>query len=196
MKRIKTGAIAIVPGLLLLFSSCTKEALTEKVTNTNTSNVVTTLRIGDSYGGGIIFYLDSTKRHGLIAATTNILYNNTYPYWWNGSYVRTGAKGSAVGEGKSNTDKIIAAQGVGNYAAYLCRHFNGGGFTDWYMPDKKEMIIMLKKRSVIPNLGSNSFLSSTEASKTTVVLVNIAGDGSTFVLDKNIPASVRAIRQF
>ena len=71
------------------------------------------LNIGDTYQGGIIFYIDGSGEHGLIAQP----HTDSRSWWWNGSNVETGATGRAVGTGRANTKKIIAKQGAGDYAA-------------------------------------------------------------------------------
>jgi hypothetical protein len=66
-KMLKTSLAAI----LLLVISCTKQNSTagSAITAQSEENAVTTrYHIGDTLGGGIVIYLDSTKMHGLIAA--------------------------------------------------------------------------------------------------------------------------------
>jgi len=94
------------------------------------------LHIGKPYQGGIIAYLDSTRQHGLIAATED---QSEGIQWYNGSYIVTGATGTAIGTGLTNTNNIIAAQGSGSYAASIARDYNGGGYTDWFLPSKDEL---------------------------------------------------------
>ena len=83
------------------------------------------LEIGQVYQGGIIAYLDATEKHGLIAAPSD---QSAGIQWYNGSEVETGATGTAIGTGKSNTELVVTKQGVGNYAANLCKSLNLGGY--------------------------------------------------------------------
>ncbi|HNX23313.1 MAG TPA: hypothetical protein PKG60_04655 [Spirochaetota bacterium] len=55
---------------------------------------------------------------------------------------RTGATGTEIGTGKSNTKRIISAQGKGKYAAKICSEYRGGGKKDWFLPSKDELILM------------------------------------------------------
>jgi hypothetical protein len=98
--------------------------------------------IGESFGGGIVFYLDESRTHGLISATSD---QSTVSgiEWWNGSYNYITQRGTAVGKGLINTNAIISAQGnTGNYAAKIAKDYRGGGFSDWYLPSKDELFLM------------------------------------------------------
>lgn len=100
-----------------------------------------TLAIGKTYQGGIIFYVDSTGKHGLIAAPTD----QSSGIQWNDGYdVVTGATGTAIGTGLDNTNKIIAAQGGGNYAAKLCADLVLDAYSDWYLPSIDELNLMYR----------------------------------------------------
>ncbi len=108
-------------------------------------NMLPSLAIGQKYKGGIIFYLDSSKLHGLVAASKDIVDasgNSLGVTWYNGSYTSTNATGTAVGTGKANTAKIIANQGAGVYAAKLCDDLVVEIYQDWYLPSKDELNLM------------------------------------------------------
>ncbi|HYK45764.1 MAG TPA: hypothetical protein VEV83_11380, partial [Parafilimonas sp.] len=112
---IKRGFAA----LLLLAISCTKDNLksSSTITSRNLDQSAAGHWIGQHYAGGVIFYIDSTGQHGLIADTADF---RKLP-WWNGRYTITGATKTGIGSGKSNTDKIILSQGdSGKYAARKC----------------------------------------------------------------------------
>ncbi len=91
-------------------------------------------QIGQSYGGGIIFYLDESQEHGLIAATAN---QGTAA--WGPMNFTTNANGIAIGTGQTNTTTITSAQGVGNYAAKICNDLTLNGYSDWYLPSRDEL---------------------------------------------------------
>lgn len=98
---------------------------------------ISSFAIGQTYGGGKIFYIDGTGQHGLIVSLEDL---SAGIAWKAQDYVFTNAAGLAIGTGTANTTTIIAAQGNGSYAATLCRLFyNGGGFTDWYLPSLYEL---------------------------------------------------------
>lgn len=73
MKKIKAG-IAVL--LLLLAISCTKTSNNTSsnasvFTESDSTNATQSFSLGQSYHGGIIFYIDGTGQHGLIAATAD-----------------------------------------------------------------------------------------------------------------------------
>ncbi len=95
--------------------------------------------IGDTYQGGIVFYLDKTGQHGLIAAPTD---QSSGIKWFNDDFIYIGTVGVAVGTGLVNTNKIIEVQGKGRYAAKLCADLVLGGYSDWYLRSKDELNLM------------------------------------------------------
>ena len=104
------------------------------------------LSIGMPYQGGIIFYLDKTKQHGLIAAQQN---QSSEIQWYNGNYITTGATGTEIETGKSNTAKIVQSQGSGNYAAKLCDDLVLNGYDDWFLPSKDELNLLYLNKNKI-----------------------------------------------
>ena len=105
--------------------------------------------VGDFRDGGVVFWVDPTDNaHGLVCAIED---QSTGIQWYNGSYIATGATGTAIGTGLANTDAIIAAQGAIeiNYAAGLARAYTGGGYTDWFLPSLDELYEMYLNRATI-----------------------------------------------
>ena len=62
---------------------------------------------GDRYQGGIVFWVDQTGRHGLIAASND---QSAVAQWFNGTYFQTHATGDGIYAGAENTEIIIATQ--------------------------------------------------------------------------------------
>jgi len=164
------------------------------------------LSIGDVYQGGKVAYIlqavdpgyDATIQKGLIAATSD---QSTGIRWYNGSFTTTGATGTAIGTGLSNTNAIIASQGetATSYAAGLARAYAGGGYTDWYLPSKEELNKLRMNRDGIGGFADDYYWSSSEYSVDGVLAwyqnFNIGADQG--AIDKGIRTfNVRAIRAF
>jgi len=113
--------------------------------------------LGEQYGGGIVFYVDSTQQHGLIAATVD--QSITAP-WWNGTFVATNA--TSTSDGFTNTQKIVAAQQSGEYAASICDRYAGGGLTDWFLPSKDQLDKLYSNRMFVGGFSNEIYWSSTE----------------------------------
>jgi len=162
---IKPGFAAFV---LLMSASCTKESIHNPVPVSaqqeyNASIEKDSFYIGQYYGGGIIFFLDNTKNHGLIAATADLEYIRNP--WFHGHYKVTGA--TSKSDGMSNTEKIVNVQGdSGKYAALKCAEYTGEGYTDWYLPSKQELNRLYQQKDIVGGFADESpskpYWSSTE----------------------------------
>jgi hypothetical protein len=157
--------------------------------------------IGESYGGGIVFYVYDNGRHGLIAATVN---QSTGIQWYNGTYRYTGTTGDGLGAGAMNTAMIVATQisdnQAGNFAAKVCADYSvtvgGVNYGDWYLPSKYELNILYLQQSVVGGFvfGSN-YLSSTEYDSNTVWVQSFYNGGQEYT-NKSFTNVMRAIRGF
>ena len=117
--------------------------------------------IGESYGGGIIFWLNESGEHGLIVAPTD-----QQAPWYNGVNMDVESYANNVGGGYYNTKLITKLQGVGNYAASLCENYTGGGYTDWYLPSLIELRLIYRNLFIagMGSFGGDYYWSSTEHS--------------------------------
>ena len=170
------------------------------------------IAIGDFYGGGVVFYIFESadtgyvagETHGLIAAVQD---QSSGIRWYNGSSTTTGATGTAIGTGATNTTTIIDEQGdtETSYAAGLARAYTGGGYSDWFLPSKDELNKMYTNRATInttatSNSGSsfstnNYYWSSTELGVNAAWLQSFS-NGNQYSSSKGFTYNVRAVRAF
>ena len=121
------------------------------LTWTNVSTLIGAHYLGESFGGGIIFYVYDNGKHGLIVSTED---QGTEVKWYNGTYSTTNAFRDGVNAGLLNTERIILSQGAGNYAAQIAANYKGGGFGDWYLPSAYELGLLHIQRALFFT-GSN-----------------------------------------
>ena len=179
---------------MILISRCKKETETKIAPAVPKPLSTPLVTIGQQYGGGIVFYVDSTGQHGLIAASNTI---NAPAQWFNGNYVQTFAMGTKVGTGFQNTQAIIASQEGGSYAAFMCNKLSLNGYNDWFLPSKDELYLLYlqKVAGKVGGFVNNFYWSSTETSYNEAwsqSFTNGAGAGA----GKNGSYYVRAIRAF
>lgn len=96
--------------------------------------------IGKSGEGGIIFYLDTTKRFGLSALTIDL--PQTYQWGCSGLFISPGSWSSAYGLGASHTQIIVNSCLAPESAALACYNLNANGLEDWYLPSSDEAVEM------------------------------------------------------
>jgi hypothetical protein len=147
------------------------------------------VKIGDTHEGGIVFYIDSNSHCLIIDSEETGRAQSQY------LQIATGATGTAIGTGQSNTNLIMARSGsasnsfsIGNSGldgedpAYVCHNLTKGGFSDWFLPSVDEM----KQVGVaIPSLIYQGFDESRYHWTSTI---NLQGSGqpySYFTVDGN-----------
>ena len=138
---------------------------------------------------------DANVPHGIIATPSDL---SLGIQWYNGSWIATGASATALGTGNANTNTIVTIQGAGSYAASLCYNLVFGGYSDWYLPSKYELVKLYLNRSVIGGFASTRYWSSSEHS---TIPDGFAwyfdfDSGGTYTRGKDEAYFVRAIRAF
>jgi hypothetical protein len=167
------------------------------LTWTNVSELTGAHYIGESFGGGIVFYVYDNGKHGLIVATED---QSTGVSWYNGSYITTNALRDGVNAGLLNTERIIFSQGAGNYAAQIAANYKGGGYGDWYLPSAYELGLLHIQRALFftgPNVIIYYYSSNENPSNNMQVMCYRFSTAlyNTYLLKSNI-LRVRAIRAF
>lgn len=150
--------------------------------------------IGQNYQGGKIFYIDRSRKHGLIAADFDI--PNTV---WGCTYDSIEVlviNETAVGRGSSNS-QVIADQCGYNTAAGKCLLLDTLGFDDWYLPSMEEMRGVSTNLGILgqANLTPGYYWSSTQANSSKAYLI-LNANRSPAILSKGVAYHVRPIRSF
>lgn len=158
--------------------------------------------IGESYGGGIVFYVYDNGQHGLIAAPAD-QNAGLGIRWLCCMYSGTYAKANGVGAGLKNSFFIIGLQakltGYLANAATVCNEYSPtvGGVTygDWYLPSRYELNLLYLQKAVVGGFANSPYWSSSEFSDTDSWLQNF-GDGGIYVQNRTSNFLVRAVRAF
>ena len=155
--------------------------------------------IGESYGGGIVFYVYDNGQHGLIAATAD---QSTGIRWYGGTSTNTRARADGVGAGLKNTAIIIANQGPvdGNaFAATVCNEYSvtiaGVTYGDWYLPSKHELNLLFINRVAVGGFSSGAYWSSSENANNSAWNQDFFNGYQSF-FNKSYTYYVRAVRAF
>ena len=150
--------------------------------------------IGEEFGGGIVFYIESSGEHGLIVS--KMPFDDLVV--WGASM--TDAQAMSTYDGLSNTAAIVNAYGDGDYAAKKCTDFTSEGLDDWYLPSVDELKLLMKAAYEVDKSGladgllwSQDYWTSTEIDDTTVFSLGIEG---VTITSKSEVKGVLAIRAF
>jgi hypothetical protein len=122
--------------------------------------------IGESYGGGKVFWVTSDGLHGLIAETID---QSTSSTWYTAQ------------------DKI--SQNSTHSTA-------GKLYTDWRLPTTNELNLLYSQRITVGGFASASYWSSSEYDSTTAWNQNFDGGTQNYLTSKNHSIYVRAVRAF
>ena len=194
MNLTARSAIASPPAGLTIYNTSTSSLEFYNGTAwTSVAPPAATHSIGESFGGGIVFYVYNGGQNGLISATadqsTGIKWNN------NASFTNTNAIRDGIGAFSYNTEHIIANQGAGSYAAMICAQYNGGGYGDWYLPSKYELNLLYLQKAVVGGFVNSDYWSSSEVDSDNAWFqffdMGFQGIGA-----KNYTYHVRAVRAF
>jgi hypothetical protein len=146
--------------------------------------------IGQSYRGGIIFYIDGAGKHGLLAAPSD---QSTGTVWGCDGISIPGTS-TAIGTGQANTSAIVNGCYTAGIAAQICNQFVLDYNYLWFLPSKDELNQMYLQKSIIGGL-SGYYLSSSEFSSDYAWAQDFL-DGSQNSASKSSTGKVRAVSAF
>ncbi|MBA2710175.1 MAG: DUF1566 domain-containing protein [Tatlockia sp.] len=175
--------------------------------------------VGELYQGGIVFFVDETGQHGLVASKRDV-HQGEGISWRNGESGNrvTNARSDGIGAGENNTRLIIAQQTLdankGKFAALLASNYHvlSDGETpcptvfnsslvcygNWYLPSAFELQLLFNnlRQANLAAFDPEFYWSSTEVNVTNAWLINF-GTGELIASNKsNTVGRVRAISHF
>ncbi len=128
------------------------------------------MKIGEKYGGGIVFSVDRTGEHGLIAANEDM-----------------------QGHSPGNEEGRF----IWSDAKVACHDFVSNGYSDWFLPNKEQLNQLYLQKAVVGGFAdySTGYWSSSESSVTNAWLQLFVG-GYQSHSNKVYVSRVRAVRAF
>ena len=170
------------------------------------SNPAVTYAIGDTgpSGVGIVFYVTDGGLHGLEVAQSD---QSTSQVWIEGGSTQkteNGNTSTAIGTGLANSNAIIDQTGHTGSAAQVCRSYNGGGLTDWYLPSKDELAAIWDNlvddgtgvNSGVGGFAGDGYWSSSEVNSSSAWYPSFNNGLQYNFLNKYYNERVRAVRAF
>jgi hypothetical protein len=162
--------------------------------------------IGDLVEGGIVFYIDETGEHGLVAALEDL-----GSYEWgcygtdlNGNDNTVSPELYEIGAGYENSIAIVAECSETPIAASVALSATTEGYTDWYLPSRFELVEMynsIGNGGPEGNIGGFEtsdypyYWSSSEYNSYSARYVSF-NSGATSFTNKSSSLRVRAVRAF
>ena len=121
----------------------------------NPAKALPTYSVGDFAQGGVIFWLDPSRQHGLVCAIEN---QSTGAAWLVAlSPLEIGAFADGIWMGAPNTkflnDFIEEYDVVGTFAPKLCGDYRGGAYSDWYLPSALEWALLYEMTTLVNSVS-------------------------------------------
>jgi hypothetical protein len=165
MKMLNHFALILVTlSFGILLQSCEKEETETPLTIQERLETETPIELfnsgvslddlyGKTYEGGLIFYLNTSDGTGLLAAPFNLGEQNIF--WGCPMTDLAGlpnvedfpedpetAESAKLGDGRANTEVILAECGEDGSAAKLCADLEASGKDDWFLPSREELSLI------------------------------------------------------
>ncbi|WP_320130212.1 YDG domain-containing protein [uncultured Sphaerochaeta sp.] len=169
------------------------------------------LAVGDYYQGGLVGYFFTSSNtgyvngqlHGLLVAEVDL--NSSHGIKWSDDMTTTIGTGTAIGTGSTNTTKIISSLGASasSYAAGIARAYDGGGYSDWFLPSWDELKKLRDSRNTLGTFNDGSvYWCSSESTQSGYSAaknahgVTFASYDPNWVYSKDYTMLSRAVRNF
>ena len=149
--------------------------------------------VGESYGGGIVFYVYDGGKHGIITASMD---RSTRIQRQNETSAVTNTVTNRIDAGELNTEPISAIKGTEDDDVQIYSSYQDSYYSDWYLPSKYELSLLYLNRAVLG--GYTNFAkgwSSTEASRVNAWFKSFA-TGRSFSNGKDDVEYIRVHRRF
>jgi hypothetical protein len=181
---------------VIMVASCSKNETVAPLSTSDVEQVSVKHYLGEHFGGGIIFYLNSSGKHGLIAAPGDL----DEPSSWSRKDTLNNAKNTALGAGAGNSYRIVKTQGFpeyeeDTYAALECMEFMLNGYQDWYLPSKDELNELYQQKDIIGGFRPYSYWSSSERDASNAWFQNFS-NGKQHLQLKTAGYALRPVRRF
>jgi len=154
-------------------------------------NSHTEIEYGDFFSGGIVFYKNASGS-GMVVTPEDITMTE-----WGCFGTNVSALSPSFGMGQTNTSIMVSNSCNG--AAIVCDTLNYNGYSDWYLPSVNELDSIYLN---LNHLGYYNFAQSADPywssfeTSASDAKVKYFGTGSIIDRYKNVPALVRAVRNF
>lgn len=153
--------------------------------------------LGMEAEGGIVFYIDESGQHGLVAAMEDI-----GPFAWGCQEINiSNSNEQLIGTGLQNSLNILAQCSETLIASSEALGFESEGYTDWFLPsfdEIQEMYFAIGQGASNGNKGgfSNSWYWTSSQANEDIAWSFSFSNGTTFNLFKTSTLMIRPIRSF
>jgi len=115
--------------------------------------------------------------------------------WNNGTSVYTGYTNVVTGKANSAAIAVLADTGAPYTAAINCENLNENGHTDWYLPAREELFVLITGNAAIKNFNTIGWYWASSEGNTNQSWVARIFDGASNVLNKTSAYYVRCVRR-